>query len=234
MKIATILFACAAVGLAQPPRTVLDGVFSEAQAKRGKQAYRSQCQGCHGPNLEGTGVSQPLRAQAFLDLWREEDLGKLFEYTQANMPVDDPGSLDSKVYLDVLAFLLEGNGFPTGKADLTEEQLSRILLVGPGGPQPLPKDLLVRLVGCLARDGDAWKLTSATHPKRFRASDHVNEAELGRSGDTPLGEGTFRLREAGPGASALDGRRVQVKGTLSGDSVTVMSLERTGGGCAAQ
>lgn len=118
-----ILLTFAVSGFALLPRTVLDGVYTEAQAKRGASVYRSQCQGCHGPNLEGTGVSQPLRTDAFVDLWREDDLGKLFDYLQTNMPVDDPGSLASQAYLDSLVYILQGNGFPVGNKELKKKIL---------------------------------------------------------------------------------------------------------------
>lgn len=229
---AALLFTVAAVGFAQPPRTVLDGVYTEAQAARGKTAYQKQCQGCHGPNFEGTGVSQPLRTQAFLDLWREEDLGKLYDYIQSNMPVDDPGSLSSETYLDSLVYILQGNGFPSGKAELTEDQLESILLVGPKGPQPLPDNILVRIAGCLTGGGDSWALTDASPPKRLRAMDPINAEELNRSGEMPPGTATFKLYNQTENAAAMNRQRVQVKGMLSPDgSVKVVSLDRTGVRC---
>lgn len=229
---AAILVTGVAAGFAQPQRTVLDGVYTEAQAKRGASVYRSQCQGCHGPNLEGTGVSQPLRTEAFLDLWREQDLGKLYEYLQSNMPVDDPGSLNSAMYLDSLAYILQGNGIPSGKSELKEDQLSKILLVGPKGPQPLPPDLLIRVAGCLTSTGDAWRLVSASPPKRVRASDHVNEEQLTRAGELPASDAQFRLSNVPASAVSMKGQHVQVKGPLSADgSVKVESLNRTGASC---
>lgn len=229
---AALLCTAVGVGFAQPPRTVLDGVYTEAQAARGKTAYQKQCQGCHGPNFEGTGVSQPLRTQAFLDLWREEGLNKLYEYIQSNMPVDDPGSLSPETYLDSLVYILQGNGFPTGKTELTEDQLESILLVGPKGPQPLPDDILVRIAGCLVGKGNSWTLTNATPPKRLRTADPINAEELNRSGEIPPGTASFRLRNTAENAAAMNRQRVQVKGMLSGDgSVKVVSLDRTGVRC---
>ena len=38
---------------AQAPLTVQDGVYSEAQARRGQALYAQRCAGCHGPALAG-------------------------------------------------------------------------------------------------------------------------------------------------------------------------------------
>ncbi|PYR26171.1 MAG: hypothetical protein DMF92_19000, partial [Acidobacteria bacterium] len=36
---------------AQQSRTVLDGVYTEEQAKRGEPTYSTTCASCHGPAL---------------------------------------------------------------------------------------------------------------------------------------------------------------------------------------
>lgn len=41
-------------------RSVWDGVFSEAQAKRGEALFNENCVSCHGPMLEGDGEAPPL------------------------------------------------------------------------------------------------------------------------------------------------------------------------------
>src|SRR5215475_8514562 len=79
---------------AQPDsKTVWDGVFSEAQAQRGRTSYNKSCSGCHRPDLGGfEGV---LRGQKFMDHWREDSLDSLFSNISRSMPRSDPGSLDA-------------------------------------------------------------------------------------------------------------------------------------------
>src|SRR3954451_23666218 len=46
---------------AQPPtKSVWDGVYSQAQADRGKGLYSEQCASCHGSELTGGEMAPPL------------------------------------------------------------------------------------------------------------------------------------------------------------------------------
>jgi hypothetical protein len=49
------------------------------------------------------------------------------------MPADDRGSLTPRAYGDVVAFVLESNGFPAGSSDLPEkpEELAAITIERP-------------------------------------------------------------------------------------------------------
>jgi len=69
--IAALLFAVVASaaqrGGAQPAQTTLDGVFTDAQAKRGESEYDANCARCHeGECPEGP----PLSMQLFTERWR--------------------------------------------------------------------------------------------------------------------------------------------------------------------
>src|SRR4029079_12217004 len=78
--------------------------------------------------------------------------------------VDAPGTLPDQTYVDVLAFLLQQNGFPSGRTDLTSstEQLDLIRLAK---SVPLKTGTFVQIVGCLQRDGDdTWSLVQANDP----------------------------------------------------------------------
>src|SRR3954470_13088392 len=91
-------------------KTVWDGVYTAAQADRGREVYNSQCVQCHTPDLN-TGLSGPL----FMNDWREDRLASLFEQMKTNMPSDAPSTLSDQQYLDVLTFILRKNGFPEGR-----------------------------------------------------------------------------------------------------------------------
>jgi mono/diheme cytochrome c family protein len=47
------LTVIAAAILAQASRSVWDGVYSDAQARRGQALFEQNCVPCHGPALEG-------------------------------------------------------------------------------------------------------------------------------------------------------------------------------------
>src|SRR5215471_9957650 len=89
-------------------RTVLDGVYTEAQARRGEAQYQDNCSGCHGETLDGRTMGA-LRGEKFLDRWREDSLEFLFDHIKSRMPAGAPGSLSEGAYLDILAFMVEAN-----------------------------------------------------------------------------------------------------------------------------
>ncbi len=58
-KIILALTVIAVAGLAQASRSVWDGVYTDAQAKRGQALFEQNCVSCHGPALEGDGEKHP-------------------------------------------------------------------------------------------------------------------------------------------------------------------------------
>ena len=205
-----------------PAGTVLDGVFSEVQAKRGQAAYSENCGGCHGGDLEG--ISAPeLKGNHFLERWREDMLDTIYTYIRENMPLGrapDAPRIPDNEYVDILSHILKVNGYRTGESDLTLDLLEKIMLVGKNGPQPVPDGSLVLTVGCLsqARDG-VWILFSATEPARARRSTTSTPAELNASSQKRLGTLIFRLAdlEAVPdfAPDSHKGHKIQAKGYLT-------------------
>lgn len=111
------VLAMVAVG-AQAAKSVNEGVYSEAQAKRGDAIYKEQCAACHGDNLEGTGPMPPLAGKDFLSNWQGKPLSDVFEKTQTSMPATAPGSLSPEQTADVVAYLLNVGKYPAGAAEL--------------------------------------------------------------------------------------------------------------------
>jgi len=213
--------------------TVLDGVYSNAQAQRGSRTYRNVCAHCHEG---GEPDADPLFGAEFIDRWREAPLSFLHGFFSSRMPADEPGTLSAAVYLETLAFLLQENGFPAGSVELKVELLDSILLTGADGPALLPSNSLVRLVGCLVADGEGHALLQVASPTRVRTADETSPAELALSTATPSGAGSYNLRNADRFAAADKiGQRVQAKGVFNPQTtpptLNVLSLESTGQTC---
>jgi quinoprotein glucose dehydrogenase len=98
--------------------SVKDGVYTEAQAGRGKEIYASACTGCHGDTLEGSGQIPPLAGPEFLGDWKGQTLADLYDKMKTTMPADAPGKLTNEQNIDLLAFLLSFNKFSSGSAEL--------------------------------------------------------------------------------------------------------------------
>jgi mono/diheme cytochrome c family protein len=99
-------------------------VYTEAQAKRGRNVYLASCRSCH--------AAESHTGQTFQTWWGDKTLADLYGFMSEKMPKNDPGSLDPQEYIDVIAYLLKMNTLPAGKTELEADPDSlakiRILL----------------------------------------------------------------------------------------------------------
>jgi mono/diheme cytochrome c family protein len=102
-------------------RTVWDGVYAEAQAARGKDQYLKECSSCHLADLTGSEQAVPLNGEAFILQWENKSVNDLFTSIRTTMPQGTPGQLGTQAYVDIVAFLLQANGFPAGAGELTRD-----------------------------------------------------------------------------------------------------------------
>ena len=117
---ACVVFA--AVALAQSSgASVWDGVFTEEQVKRGSASYQRECSNCHGAALEGGDMTPPLVGGGFTSNWNDLTLGDLSERIRLTMPLDSPGKLSRQQNVDVIAFILKTNAWPSGTTELPPE-----------------------------------------------------------------------------------------------------------------
>jgi cytochrome c len=121
-----------ATAVAQDQRaSVWDGVYTDAQADRGHSLYDRQCGLCHGRYLEGVlavppepawHAAPPLTGWEFRQNWNRMSLGDLFERQRISMPQQAPGSLGRQQTADVLAYVLQQNGYPSGRREISGER----------------------------------------------------------------------------------------------------------------
>jgi len=119
------LFASMLVGgFAQ---SITDGVYSTAQATRGRQIYQRECADCHGGGMEG-GSGPPLVGDPFLASWSARPVSGLVDKIQKTMPFSQPGTLSRVQSLDLTAYILQSGKFPAGSADLSDGTSARVTL----------------------------------------------------------------------------------------------------------
>jgi quinoprotein glucose dehydrogenase len=118
---------------AETTHTVLDSVFTDAQATRGEALYRSTCSSCHAPELTGNEDALPLTGNSFFSNWNGQTMADLFSKIRNSMPPDDPGALGTQETADVLAHILRFNKFPAGNVELSPdvESLKGIVIQSP-------------------------------------------------------------------------------------------------------
>jgi mono/diheme cytochrome c family protein len=236
---ATVLLGILSAALvpAQTRATVWDGVFTSEQAARGKTLFASACADCHGADLRAP--NRPaLKGAGFLDHWMEDDLDALFNHVKS-MP--NRGNLDDNAHADVLAFLLEANGFPAGTQELKAAATSGIRVQGRNGPAPVPNYALVDVVACFARGSrDTWILTNGSEPARTRNPLRPTASELAAATAKPLGSTTFGLLDVDYFSNAFHpeahaGHKVDAKGFLirsaTGVRINITWIEVLAGDC---
>ena len=108
-----------------------EGIYTAAQAERGKEIYTAKCVTCHGANLMGA-AAIPLVGPQFARRWggdrpvvgpmewRGSDftVDDLFFVIRTTMPPGESRSLSLEEHVAVLTYILQQNGFPAGSTSL--------------------------------------------------------------------------------------------------------------------
>jgi hypothetical protein len=65
--------------------------------------------------------------------WKGKSMGELFQQVRSTMPLGDAGSLDDQTYLDILAYIFQFNGAPSGNRKLEPDlpELRQIVVEPP-------------------------------------------------------------------------------------------------------
>ncbi len=98
---------------AQSPKSTTQGVYTLAQAAKGKNVFNGACLGCH--------TTATHMGPAFELKWFGRPLWELYGYLSNLMPKSAPGTLTEDEYVWVTAYILKLNGMPAGKVELNAE-----------------------------------------------------------------------------------------------------------------
>ena len=90
--------------------------FDSSQVGAGEKLYAAECAKCHGDLLQGK-TAPALRGPGFQPTKNSTvTKGGLYQYMSTNMPADKPGQLKPQQYADIMAYMLQENGYaPNGK-----------------------------------------------------------------------------------------------------------------------
>lgn len=97
-----------------------DGYYTSAQSAAGREVFDKTCALCHGDHLQG-GAGPALAGEQFLSVsqFQKVDAGYFFRFISTHMPLNAPGSLSKAQYLDILAYFLQVNGYPSGSHEIS-------------------------------------------------------------------------------------------------------------------
>lgn len=124
------------VDVAEPARTIWEGVYTRSQATDARLYYLGACAACHGSRLNGApddadmAPAPPLAGATFKREWAGRTLAALFEYMRTKMPIRNPGQLTDQQYADVMAYMLHYDDVPSGNDKLLPDltKLSDIVI----------------------------------------------------------------------------------------------------------
>jgi mono/diheme cytochrome c family protein len=201
---------------------VWDGVFTSAQAERGKAALlQNGCNGCHGADLEGA-RGPSLKGERFIKAWENGSVNRLFSKIRDTMPPLNAEQVSANTKVDIVAHLLEVNGFPPGPTELVLDAgtLDSLQIVRKGAENAAaPNFALVQVLGCLAQSPNGrWLLTNSTAPN-ITKDDSATPDVLQSAVAAPLGAETFELVSVSPSfkAGEHEGHKMEARGLLYRD-----------------
>jgi hypothetical protein len=149
---------------------------------------------------------------------------------QKNMPNGNGGSLSDKTYADLVALVLKSNGVPAGTSELVPSAVAAIPIIPKEGASELPAGALVRVVGCLVKNGTDFVVTSATPLQR------IEKAGIAADDATrPLGDKSITLKFLLTKLDDSIGKRVLATGLLIGvggvDGLNVSTVTKVADSC---
>lgn len=224
---------------AQGTPRIWQGVYTTAQAQRGKATYDTACIRCHGADLGGT-TAPALKGERFLATFGNDTVDRLFLKIRDTMPPNFGTSLDDASKIAIVSYILQTNGYPAGPRELAavSDELGGIQILRQGEQLAVTNFSLVQTVGCLVRGANgSWMLTNTAEPSVTR-DDTPNAGALSAAASKPLGGGTFLLLSAAPYSPAEhQGQKMEARGLiyreLDDARLTLTSLRTVGATCAA-
>ena len=89
----------------------LEGIYTSAQAQRGRQVFENICSRCHH--------TEHWQEERFLARWEGVGVFRFWYYIYERMPEDEPPYVLTREQVsDVLTYILQLNGLPSGDAEL--------------------------------------------------------------------------------------------------------------------
>ena len=112
-------------------QTTRDKVYTKDQAARGAEMYAKFCDRCHDPAkvVPGKKPGPPTIGAKFLETWQDRTLGELFGIIMNTMPSDGSMTPTQDQVLDLVAYLLQANGFPNGDAPLKNDDAMKVTVI---------------------------------------------------------------------------------------------------------
>lgn len=121
--------AAAAGGPAAQKATTNDGVYTKEQADGAKALFDKICAECHPFTVAAKKKPKdlPLGEEPFFQSWEGRPLSEMISVIALTMPNDGSATVTDEEATNLVAYVLQQNGYPAGSKPLTKETASAVL-----------------------------------------------------------------------------------------------------------
>ena len=185
--------------VAQAPPPIWAGVYTAAQAERGRSVVEAHCGECHHDDLSG-GEGPALVGSAFMVKWEMQSVERLFHKIRDTMPEVGNTEVTNAQKLDTVAYILQQNGFPAGSTELTDTtgSLAGLQMLPEAGAGPRARARSCRLSAVCRKHETGWVLAGSTDPQ-VTTRDPLSPADKEALSAAAPGTGTIELIGIYPG-----------------------------------
>lgn len=130
LAVAVSAFAFKAeLGASAKQKSTNDGIYSKAQADAAKPKFDKLCSECHAFTVAEKKQEKdlPLGDEPFLKKWEGRSLDELLTLIVTTMPNDGSAVVNDDEALDLLAYMLQRNGYKPGASPLNKAGAAAIL-----------------------------------------------------------------------------------------------------------
>jgi cytochrome c5 len=112
-----------------PQATSNEGIYTKAQADGAKKQFDKICADCHPFTVAAKKKPKdlPLGDEPFFEQWTGRPLTELVTLIALTMPNDGSAVVTEEEAVDLVAYILQQNGYPAGSKPLTKETASAVL-----------------------------------------------------------------------------------------------------------
>jgi cytochrome c len=108
----------AAAASATTSGKALPTLFTSIEASQGRIVFEQHCAACHGEDLRGK-IGPALIGPSLGSAANHTTVSIMFNVIAFEMPAGEPASLTQQNYVDVMAYILQRNGYPADAHPLT-------------------------------------------------------------------------------------------------------------------
>lgn len=110
-------------------KTTNDGIYTKAQADDAKPQFEKLCAECHAFTVAAKKQEKdlPLGDEPFLKKWEGRGLNELATIIVTTMPNDGSAIVSDDETLNLLAYILQRNGYPPGAVPLNKESVTAVI-----------------------------------------------------------------------------------------------------------